>query len=53
MNLARLLYIGVAKLGFTEDEVFRMTPRKFYRLFDEYQELNGFKKKPATIDDLP
>lgn len=30
-----------------------MTPRKFFRLFDEYQEMNGLKKQVQSIDDLP
>lgn len=30
-----------------------MTPRKFYKLFDEYQIVNGYKKEPLSIDDMP
>ena len=30
-----------------------MTPRKFFRIFDEYKIMNGLVKKVPTIDDLP
>jgi hypothetical protein len=30
-----------------------MTPRKFFRIFDEYKIMNGMVKKEQTIDDLP
>lgn len=32
-----------------------MTPRKFFKIYDEYLELNGVKKKRrvCSIDDLP
>lgn len=53
MNVARLLYIGATKLGYTEGELFRMTPRKFFRIYDEFLEMNGLKKKTFGIDDLP
>lgn len=55
MNIARLLYIGTTKLGYTEAEVFRMTPKKFFLIFDEYQDVNGFKKSSGggSISDLP
>ena len=45
MNVARLLYVGSKILNYTEDEVFRMTLRKFYLIYNEYQELNGKKKR--------
>jgi hypothetical protein len=41
------------RLGYSEDELMRMTPRKFFLLFDEYQEMNGLKKPTQGIDDLP
>lgn len=53
MNIARLLYIGTKKLGYSEDEVFSMTPRKFFRIYDEYLILNGAKKEEAGIDAMP
>ena len=30
-----------------------MTPRKYFRIYDEFLELNGLKKKEFGIDDLP
>lgn len=45
MNVARILYIGGRILNYTEADVFRMTLRKFYLLYDEYLEYNGKKKK--------
>lgn len=54
LNIARLLYIGSNKLGYTEDEIFAMTPRKFFKIYDEYLEMNGIKKETqAAIDMLP
>lgn len=53
LNIARLLYIGTTKLGYSESEIFDMTPRKFFRIFDEYKIMNGMVKKEQTIDDLP
>lgn len=45
------------KLGYTEEEIFRMTPRKFFRIYREFMEMNGMegkqKRKTCTIDDLP
>lgn len=41
------------RMGFSEGESLRMTPRKFFALFDEYQYLTGMKKEPQGIDDLP
>ena len=40
------------RLGYTEDEVFDMTPRKFFMIFDEYRFMNGLKKPEITIDSL-
>lgn len=45
MNIARMLYVGCKILGFSEPEVFSMTPRKFHLIFREYQEFHGVKKK--------
>lgn len=45
MNIARLLYVGGKILNYSENEVFRMTLRKFYMIYNEYLELNGIKKK--------
>ena len=43
--MTRLLYIGSKVLGYTEAEVFAMTPRKFYLLYDEHLIYTGRKKK--------
>lgn len=56
MNIARLIYIGQMKLGYTEEELFDMTPRKFFRIYNEFLKMNGIakaKKRACTIDDLP
>ena len=38
----------------SEDEIFNMTPKKFFTLFEKYLELNGKKKDTrAAIDMLP
>lgn len=41
------------RLGYTEEEVLAMTPRKFFKLFEEYQWMNGLKKHEQGINDLP
>ena len=49
-----MLYIGSMKLGYSEDELFDMTPRKFFLIYDEYLDLNGLKKPDENaIDMLP
>ena len=49
-----MIHIGMVKLGYTETEVLDMTPRKFYRIFDEYLILNGLKKEfDSAIDNMP
>ena len=54
MNIARLLYVGAMKMGYTERELFWMTPRKFFLIYDEYFDLNGLKKPDENaIDMLP
>lgn len=30
-----------------------MTPRKFFRIYDEFLELNGLKKTEYAMDSLP
>ena len=45
MNIARLLYVGSKILNYSESEIFRMTLRKFYLLYNEYLEMNGLRKK--------
>jgi len=39
-------------LNYTEEEVFRMTPRKFFLIYDEYLEMNGLKEKLVSIDEV-
>ena len=53
LDIARLLYIGSKKLGYTEAELFAMTPKKFFKLFDVYIESTGAQKPESTIDALP
>ncbi|MDO5346556.1 MAG: hypothetical protein Q4E91_12535 [Lachnospiraceae bacterium] len=44
VNIARLLYIGCSILGYTEEEVFNMTMRKFYLIYDQYLYAKRIKK---------
>ncbi len=54
LNIARMIYLGTSRLGYTEAEILDMTPRKFHLLYDEYLELNGGKGKAVGgIDSLP
>lgn len=50
MNVARLLYAGGKLLHYSEEEIWRMTLRKFYLLYDEYLEANGLKEKELDLD---
>lgn len=48
------LHLATSKMGYSEDEIFNMTPKKFFTLFEKYLELNGKKKDTrAAIDMLP
>ena len=54
LNIARMIYIGTSKLGYTEAEILDMTPRKFHKIYDEYLEMNGAKtENVGGIDSLP
>ncbi|MBR6983870.1 MAG: hypothetical protein IKH75_10175 [Ruminococcus sp.] len=61
INIARLLIIARTELHMSEEEFWKTTPRKYFKLFEEYVALKGGdgKKKAArkrgggTIDDLP
>lgn len=54
MNIARLLYIGSKLLGFLEEQVLAMTPRKFFLIYDEHLFMNGYKKDSGSlIEQLP
>lgn len=52
MNVARLIYLGVSVLRFSETDVMNMTLRKFYLLFDEHLVYHGRKKKKSMLDML-
>ena len=39
-------------MNFTEREVFDMTLRKFFLLYEQYLELNGLKEKEVTVDQI-
>lgn len=45
----------MTKLNYSEREVLRMTPRKFFLLWEAYLDDNGYTKKDkiVSIDDLP
>ena len=54
LNIARMIYIGTSKLGYTEAEILDMTPRKFHKIYYEYLEMNGGEsEKTGVIDRLP
>lgn len=48
--MARLLYIGCKVLNYAENDVFSMTLRKFYLIYDQYLEINGLKKKDEELN---
>lgn len=52
LDVAQILVICVSKMGFSEEETFKMTPRKFFRLFEKFTETSGTSKTSA-IDELP
>ena len=52
LNIARLLYIGAMKMGYTEKEILAMTPRKFFLIYDQFLEINGLKEKEVTVADI-
>lgn len=54
LDIAQLLIIATSKMGYSEEEIFNMTPKKFFTLFEKYLELNGKKEDTrAAIDMLP
>ena len=54
LDIAQLLIIATSKMGYSEEEIFNMTPKKFFTLFEKYLELNAKKKDTrAAIDMLP
>lgn len=42
-------------MGYTEREVFEMTPRKYFLIYGQFLELSGVKKRTVNqgIDELP
>lgn len=54
LNLARLLVIARTELKMSEDEFWRITPRKYFKLFEEYMALKGGTKDgESDINALP
>lgn len=55
LDVAQLILMATTKMGYSEEEVFAMTPRKFFLLFDKFLSLNGNKKteEKAPILMLP
>lgn len=55
LDVAELILLATTKMGYSEEEVFSMTPKKFFLLLDRYLNLNGAKGKnrQADIDMLP
>ena len=50
--IARCLFIGKVLLGYTECEVWRMTPRKLLILYGEYKNEYGREKEAESLDDV-
>ena len=50
INVARLLYVGCKVLNYSEKEVFGMTLRKFYLIYNEYLDYNGLRKKDEELN---
>lgn len=54
INVARLLILAKTEMHMSEEEFWKTTPRKYFKLFDEYVALKGGKKDiGGGIDDLP
>ena len=39
-------------MNFSQREVFDMTLRKFFLIYNEYLELNGLKEEEVTVDQI-
>lgn len=51
--VSRCIYIGKMLLGYSENEVWEMTPGKLFALYDEYKKENGQKQQTElSIDDM-
>lgn len=54
LNLTRLLVIARTELKMSEDEFWKITPRKYFKLFEEYMALKGGTKDgESDINALP
>ena len=54
INVARLLIIARTEMNMSEDEFWKTTPRKYFKLFDEYIALKSGKTgEKNDIDALP
>ena len=53
INVARLLVIARTQMKMSEEEFWKTTPRKYFKLFEEYIALQGRKSGESSIDDLP
>ena len=54
LDIASMLIAATAKMGYSEEEVFRMTPRKYRMIFEKFLEMNGVKKESDyAIDVMP
>jgi len=42
----------MSKLHYSEIELFMMTPKKFFRLYDAFMEVHGQKKDVCAIDEM-
>ena len=51
MTVARFFVIG-KMFGYSDRELWRMTPRKLSAMLYEYHEFHGHKHKKTTIDDV-
>ena len=54
VNVARIVYKGMAHLNCTKMDMLHMTPREFLVLWDEYLADHGkARSRVCSIDDLP
>lgn len=54
LDIPKFIMLGMVKMHYTEEELLKMTPRKFFLMFDRYLEIQGLKKEEvAPIDLLP
>lgn len=53
IDLARLLYIGVTLLGYTEHEVWKMTPYKIMTLYDIHREYTSERFEAPRLQRDP